>query len=125
MAMKEFGSVLNCMDGRIQRKTSDYLTATFGVRFIDTLTAPGMVQHIASQTKRTDQILQDLSISIQTHSSRHIGIVAHADCAGNSVADTQQKLQIAAAMARLSDTFPDTQVVGLWISDRWLVERIR
>jgi len=123
--MKEFGSALNCMDGRVQRKVSDYLAATFGVRYIDTLTAPGIVQHVAEPTSRTDEIRKDLRISVEKHGSTHIGIAAHADCAGNDVSDTQQRLQVAAAITSLSETFPEAQVVGLWVNDRWIVERIR
>lgn len=123
--MKEFGSVLNCMDGRVQRKVSDYLTATFGVRFVDTITAPGIVQHVAAQTARTAEILDDLRISLGKHGSTHIGIVAHADCAGNPVADKTQKGQVGAAMVQLAEMFPGTQVVGLWVDDRRIVERIR
>jgi carbonic anhydrase len=123
--MKEFGSVLNCMDGRVQRKVSDYLTATFGVRFVDTITSPGMVQHVAAQTPRTEGVLADLRISLEKHGSAHIGVAAHSDCAGNPVADKTQKDQVGAAMARLAEVFPETQVVGLWVNDRWIVERIR
>ena len=123
--MKEFGSVLNCMDGRVQRKVSDYLVATFGVRFVDTITAPGIVRHLAAQTPRTDQILEDLRISLDKHGSTHIGVVAHTECAGNPTADKTQKEQVRDAMARLMETFPDTQVVGIWVNERWIVERIR
>jgi hypothetical protein len=123
--MKEYGSALSCMDGRIQRKVSDYLAATFGVRHIDTVTAPGMVQHIATQTSRTEAILGDLRISVEKHGSTHIGIAAHADCAGNDVSDAQQKLQVASAITNLEETFPEAQVVGLWVNDRWIIERIR
>lgn len=124
-SMQDFGSALNCMDGRVQRKVSDYLTATFSVRFIDTITAPGIVQHIAAATPRTDQILGDLRISLGKHGSKHIGIAAHADCAGNPAPDRSQREQVSLAMSRLAELFPDVQVVGLWVNDRWIVERIR
>lgn len=123
--MREFGSVLNCIDGRVQREVLDYLTATFAVRFIDTITAPGIVQHLASETERTAQILGDLAISRDNHGSEHIGVVAHADCAGNPVPDNAQKEQVAMAVSRLQTAFPKATVVGIWVNESSIVERIR
>ena len=123
--MRDFAAVLNCMDGRVQRKVNDYLAATFGVRWIDTITAPGIVKNIASDTGRTSQILGDLQISLDQHGSTQIAVAAHAECAGNPVADKAQKDQLSAAKRRLAETYPDTEVVALWVNNSWIVERIR
>lgn len=123
--MREFATVLNCMDGRVQRKVNDYLTASFGVRWVDSLTAPGMVQHIAEDTARTGQILADLGISLNRHGSRQIAVAAHADCAGNPVSDRTQKDQLGLATKRLAEQSPDAEVMALWVSDSWIVERVR
>lgn len=123
--MPHFAAVLNCMDGRVQRKAADYFSATFGVRNIDTVTAPGMVKHLAHPTERTSQILDDLRISIAEHGSSQIGIVAHADCAGNPIPDRTQKKQVAVAMSALRSEFPEAEVVGIWLDTNSIAERIR
>lgn len=113
------------MDGRIQRKVSDYLTTSFGVRHLDTITAAGLVKHLAVDTHQTDALLSNLDMSTTAHGSRHVAIVAHHDCAGNAVADKTQRQQVASAVTWLSDRHPDLEVIGLWLGDNWIVERIR
>ena len=97
----------------------------FGVRWVDTVTAPGMVKNIAADTARTTQILGDLQISMDKHGSTQIGVVAHADCAGNPVPDRTQKQQVVVAMSTLSSEFPEAEVVGIWLDINSIAERIR
>ncbi len=123
--MRDFGTVLTCMDGRIQRKVSDYLLTVFGVRNLDTITAAGMIRHVAADTDRTSTVLGDLDVSIAQHGSHDIAVVAHHDCAGNPTSDKVQRDQIHEAMARITKRHPDAGVVGLWIDRNWTVERIR
>ncbi len=112
------------MDGRPQRKVADYLTNSFGVRSLDTITTAGMVRHLADDTDQTATVLSNLAISIDTHGSRHIAVVAHHDCAGNPVSDRAQREQVAAAVTRLAGQHPDAEVVGLWLDEHWIVERV-
>jgi len=123
--MRDFGTVLTCMDGRIQRKVSDYLLTTFGVKSVDTVTAAGMVKHVAADTERTQTILGDLDVSVTQHGSRDIAVVAHHDCAGNPITEEKQKDQIARAVARLLRRHPDAEVIGIWLDGNWTIERVR
>lgn len=113
------------MDGRIQRKVSDYLLTVFGVRNLDTITAAGMIRHVAADTDRTAMVLGDLDVSVAHHDSQDIAVVAHHDCAGNPTSDKVQRDQILEAMTRMRHRYPDSEVVGLWIDRNWTVERIR
>lgn len=113
------------MDGRIQRKVADYLSTVFGVRSLDTITAAGMIRHIASETERTPMILGDLGVSIDKHSSNDIAVVAHHDCAGNPASDNVQRGEILEAMSRISKRHPEAEVVGIWLDRNWTVERVR
>lgn len=123
--MNEFGTVLNCMDGRGQRRVADYLFTTFGVRHLDTITAAGMVKHLASDTDRTEAIRRDLEVSLSKHASDQVAVAAHHDCAGNPVPDKTQQQQIVVAVDRLAENYPNAQVIGLWIDRTWTVQRIR
>jgi carbonic anhydrase len=113
------------MDGRIQRKVSDYLLTTFGVRNVDTVTAAGMVKHLAADTGRTETILGDLDVSVNQHGSRDIAVVAHHDCAGNPTTDTEQRGQVAQAVSQLIRRHPDTEVIGIWVDRNRTIERVR
>lgn len=113
------------MDGRIQRKVADYLLTTFGVRNIDTVTAAGIVKHVASDTGRTETIFSDLDVSVNQHGSQDIAVVAHHDCAGNPTTDAEQKEQVSRAVSRLMRRHPDAEVIGIWLDRNWTVERVR
>lgn len=124
-AIDQFGTILECMDGRPQRKVADYLSTSFGVRHLDNITTAGLVRHLAEETDQTSTILTNLDISIQQHGSRKVAVVAHHDCAGNPVSDKAQKQQIVAAVVRLEDLYPDIEVTGLWLNESWIVERVQ
>jgi hypothetical protein len=113
------------MDGRIQRKVSDYLSTTFGVRHLDTITTAGLIRHVAADTKQTATLLENIAASMKVHGSKKIAVVAHHDCAGNPVSDRVQKQEVATAVTRLAETYPDAEVIGLWLNEHWIVERIR
>jgi len=113
------------MDGRIQRKVSDYLSTAFGVRHLDTITTAGLIRHVAADTTQTATLLANVAASMKTHGSHRIAVVAHHDCAGNPVSDRVQKQEVASAMTRLTETYPGAEVIGLWLNEQWIVERIR
>lgn len=121
--MEKYGTVLECMDGRTQRKIADYLTTSFGVRNLDTITTAGAVRHLAENTEQTKTLLDNLAISVQNHGSNQIAVVAHHDCLGNPAPDNTQKAQLGQAIARIRDLYPDAEVTGLWLNAQWIVER--
>lgn len=121
----QFGTVITCMDGRPQRKVADYLTTSLGVRHLDTITTAGAVRHLATDTDQTRALLDNLAVSIRHHGSRNVAIVAHFDCVGNPVSEKSQKEQVREAMARVRETYPDVEVVGLWVGEQMIVERVR
>jgi carbonic anhydrase len=112
------------MDGRPLRRVADYLTASFGVRNLDTITTAGMVRHLADDTDQTDAILANLDISIEQHGSKQMAVVAHHDCAGNPAPADAQRQQLAKAVRRLRQRHPDASVVGLWLGEHWIVEKM-
>ena len=122
--MDEFGTVLGCIDGRSQRKVADYLHTSFGVRNLDTITTAGAVRHLADDTEQSRTLLANLAISVDKHGSRQIAVVAHHDCAGNTVPATTQKTQISRAMGRIRDLYPSAEVIGMWLDAHLIVERI-
>lgn len=122
--MEKFGTVLQCLDGRPQRKVADYLTTSFGVRHLDSITTAGTVRHLAEQSEQTANLLANLGISIDKHGSRQVAVVAHYDCAGNPVTAKTQKEQVARAVTHLSELHPEVEFIGLWLNEHWIVERV-
>lgn len=122
--MDRFGTVLQCMDGRPQRKVADFLTQKFSVVHVDVITTAGLVKHLVTETPQTPVLMQNLTVSLERHESNQIAVVAHADCAGNPVADHIQKKQVSNAVQFLTDRYPHAEVVGLWVGPDWEVEGV-
>ncbi len=112
-----FGTVVTCMDGRIQLCVNRYLVERWGVEFIDTVTEAGPDRIVAEgiPRKSMDSILERVTISVERHGSRHIAVVGHDDCAGNPCNEATHRLLIRNGLQRLAARFPGTTVIGLWV----------
>lgn len=113
------------MDGRIQTRTIDQVMTRFGVRWVDNITATGVVQHLDGAVDTVGEgLLQSLSVSIRAHGITQVAIVAHHDCAGNPVSDEKQREQLARAVPTLGARFPDLEVVALFFDPRHGFEKV-
>jgi len=122
-----FGTVINCMDGRVQEGVSKYLKKNFALDYVDTITEAGPVKILAENNDEVqiNSIIKKIKISVEKHNSRLIAIVAHHDCAGNPVPDKQQLEQLTEAilnMERLIKQFElEADCVGLWVGENMQV----
>jgi hypothetical protein len=114
------------MDGRVQLPVFAYLQRRFDVRYVDTVTDAGPVRLLATspETNAARSMHRRVQVSIDAHGSRHIAVVAHHDCAGNPVTETEQKEQLRAAAAMLSRRYPDCDVIALWLDEGWAVSEV-
>ena len=121
-----FGTVVNCMDGRVQGCVSDYMKSVYKVEYVDTITEPGPVKLIAedSESDKVASILEKIGISVNCHKSEVIAVAAHVDCAGNPVDNDVQKGQLEKSVEFIKSKFSQCEVVGLWIGDDWKAEKI-
>lgn len=120
-------TVINCMDGRVQRPALDYLTDRFGVDNIDTITEPG-INGVLSRREdgaTVDSILRKVSLSIERHQTIGIAVAGHYDCAGNPGDKHHQNRDTAEAVRYLRERFPSTPIIGLWIGAQWTCEEIK
>jgi len=122
--MARFSTVVNCMDGRVQLPVITYMQKRFDTEYIDSITEPGPNRLLAERDNPDllDSILNRINISIEKHGSRTIAVVGHYDCAGNPVSRDKQIKQTAKAVAWLREQFPEVEVIGLWVDEKWQVE---
>ena len=78
-----------------------------------------LIKHLKS--RNSESIFERVDKSIRSHASKSIAIVAHHDCAGNSVPDSQQVHQIQKCIEILSNRYPHAEVIGLWLDMKWSV----
>ena len=115
-----FCTLINCMDGRVQRLVHDFVRDRFAADFVDVITEPGAVRFFSEHpSPLLRSILNRLDISIRVHGSEQLAIAAHHDCAGNPVPEVRQQEQLCAAVDFLAHRYPDMEVIGVWVDESW------
>ena len=121
-----FATVLNCMDGRVQRPVADYLCDRFDVDCVDTITEAGLIRFLADRPDAPETLsaLAKIRISTGHHGSTQMDVVAHAGCAGNRASDDEQIAQVGRAATLLRHRFGGCEVLGLWLDAGWNVHEV-
>ena len=119
-----FCTVINCIDGRTQLPVLAYLQNRFNVKYVDVVTEAGPAGVLSTRPKSGEakSIFRRVEVSIQAHFSKGIAIVAHHDCAGNPIPDSEQQLQIQICQEILSKRYPEVEVLGLWLDQNWTLQ---
>ncbi|MFC2082532.1 carbonic anhydrase [Candidatus Bipolaricaulota bacterium] len=122
----KYCTVINCMDGRVQRPVLEHLMDRFDVPYVDTITAPGPNSILSRQEdgNAVQSILKCLEVSVHKHDTVSIAVVGHYDCAGNPGDRDHQNDDTRGAVRFLRDTYPDTPIIGLYVNETGSVEEI-
>jgi hypothetical protein len=111
------------MDGRVQLPVINWIKEKYPVDFVDVITEAGMDRVLARQ-EDISEIRRSIRVSVELNKSRRLFIVGHHDCRGNPVDHAAHKRDITDAVARLRALSPGFEIAGLWVNDRWQVEKI-
>lgn len=122
-AHASFCTSINCMDGRVQLPVIEYLEKRFEVDYVDVISEAGPVLYLAEQPDsfENEAIMRRVEVSMEQHGSRSIALAAHHDCAGNPVDEARQREQLLVGLRRLKETYPQAEVIGLWVDSSWKV----
>ncbi|MFO7934001.1 MAG: carbonic anhydrase [Bacteroidales bacterium] len=121
----KFGTVINCMDGRVQLPVLRYLKDHYEIDFFDSVTEAGPIRILTERKEqcRLTALKEQIRVSMEAHQSRFIAVVGHHDCAGNPADRTMQEQQIERALQILKKSYGKAiTYVGLYVNDRWQVE---
>jgi hypothetical protein len=126
MANMSFCTVVNCTDGRVQIPVINFLLERFRVSYVDVITelAPNKILSEKSDHARITCIMQRLNVSVLKHGSKGMAVVGHYDCESNPASKKQQMDQLEGAVAFLKDSYPDVEVIGLWLASQWQVDEV-
>ncbi len=126
MSAKKFVTAINCMDGRVQIPVIDWMKKHTNADFVDMITEPGPNKILAENKDLggIQSLKKRVEISITKHASSQIAVVGHFDCAGNPVDKTIQLQQLKAAAQIIQTWGFQVPVVGLWVDDHWIVQKV-
>lgn len=122
------GTVINCIDGRIQYPVMDFLKKNYEMSFFDAATEAGPLKIL---TERTDKcrlfsLKEQIKTSLEVNGSRFIVVVGHHDCRGNPEERAVQEKQIDNALDYLKKAYGDELTyVGLYVNEKWEVEEYK
>lgn len=115
-------TALNCIDGRTQIPVINWLKETYGVDYVDSITAPGIDKVLyQGECNEISMLKSDVTVSVTSHHSKVIAIVGHYDCAANPVSYSQHLEDIIASMNVVKTWGFDVNVIGLWVDEFWNV----
>jgi hypothetical protein len=115
------------MDGRVQLPVIKYLQEYFNAEYVDSITEAGPVRILAEQENNAQikSILQRLNISVESHQSVGIAIVAHDDCAGSPFPKEKQITQLKEAVCIIREKYVHLEIIGLWVDYNWHVHKVQ
>jgi carbonic anhydrase len=122
--MPKFVTCINCMDGRAQQPAINWIRQNCSAEYVDMITEAGADGYLVKHDPIPDSILNKIKISVQKHGSNRIFIVGHYDCAGHPVDEETHRKDIMTSVDKVKKAFPDCTVSGLWLSEKWEVEKI-
>jgi hypothetical protein len=123
--MTKFVTVINCIDGRVQKPVINKFQKDYNADYIDMIAESGPNLILAENSKNIiDSIRNRVEISICKHKSSLITIVGHYDCAGNRKSKKDQINDIKKSMELIKSWEFNSQVIGLWVNENWKVERV-
>lgn len=123
LAEGKFATSICCMDGRIQLPIINWIKENYSADFVDTVTEPG-VDKIVAENQDLSYIKKKVDISINAHKSDLIVVSGHYDCAGNPVSNEEHLGHIKKSVDVIKSWNYDVTVVGIWINDKWSIEKI-
>ena len=124
---EKFATVINCMDGRVQRPVNEWIKKNYAVQYVDTITEPGpnKILAINDDSASLKSIRNRINISVLKHGSRLIAIAGHHDCAGNPSDKETQTQHILTAIDMVKSWKYDATIIGLWIDEKWIVHEVK
>jgi len=112
---RRFAVAITCIDGRIHQSVTDWARLTFGVDYVDMVTAPGADHVLVRDSRARSAIVADVEVSRRVHGAQQLVLASHTDCAGNPVSDDQHKQMVRAGAAELAADFPGLTIVGVHV----------
>jgi hypothetical protein len=121
----KFGTLINCIDGRVQYPVMDYLKKSYDIDYFDAANEAGP---LLTLTKKTDKcrlisLKEQIRTSLEEHDSTFVALVGHHDCTDNPGDRAFQEKQMDEALDYLQRAFgTDKTYVGLYVNENWEVE---
>lgn len=121
----KFGTLINCIDGRVQYPVMDYLKNNYDIDYFDAANEAGPLLTLTKKTNkcRLISLKEHIITSLEEHDSKYIFLVGHHDCTDNPGDRAFQEHQMDEALDYLQRAYGrKITYVGLYVNENWEVE---
>ncbi len=123
VAQLTFGTLVTCIDGRVQRPTILWMRERFNLDYVDVISEPGPDKLVSEGWPSDVQpVRKKVAFSVEAHHSPLVAICGHYDCAGNPATPEEHREQIRRSVQLMRSWGLSAQVAGLWLNEHWRVE---
>jgi len=122
----DHGTIVNCMDGKVQLPAIDFSKHIWKVSWVDVVTE-AVPEKILSEAKDQDtisRICQNIEASLCGQQTKRLAIVAHSGCDINRVSDDKKKEMLRRAVGYLKNRYTDADVIGIWVDGKIKASKI-
>ncbi|MFA9378031.1 MAG: carbonic anhydrase [Lachnotalea sp.] len=113
---KNYGTALNCIDGRTQIPVINWMQQNCCVNYVDLITELGMDKVLSQGScDEIERLRRNTIISINAHHAKVVAVVGHDDCAANPVSDQEHYYDIRASMRVVKSWELPVTVIGLFV----------
>jgi len=120
-----FGTVINCIDGRVQEPVTQWLRERYYLDYVDAITEPGVDKVLAlGPTEEVERLREKVRISLARHGSSVIAVVGHHECAASPGSKDSHLAQIRQALHVVRLWGFAATVEGLWVNEAREVETV-
>lgn len=126
MKSPTFGTVLNCIDGRVQDVVIDYLRQRWSVDHVDVITEPAPERVLAERTDSSTvaRLRSAVLDSLDRQRYPRLALAAHSDCEPDPVSASVQRRRVEEAVNWLRNEFRRAEVLGLWVDETGKVHEL-
>ncbi|WP_040229043.1 carbonic anhydrase [Bhargavaea cecembensis] len=125
MEQREFVTVINCMDGRVQEPVIQWMKSQYNAKYVDSVTEAGPNKVLlGNDPQKIDSIIERVRVSTDKHGSTVLAIAGHYDCAGHAVDGELKKARIRESVELISTWGLDVEIIGIYVNDKWEVEEV-
>ncbi len=120
-----FAAAITCVDGRTKQPLSDWLRQNYLVNYVDLITEPEPDRVLLEGPAAiVEHMRQSIEYSIREHNVQLLAVLAHYDCARNTISATDHQRRIAQCVDLIHSWQLPVRVLGLWLNDTWQIEVI-
>ncbi len=122
-AASRFGTVINCIDGRVQEPVAKWLRERYYLDYVDAITEPGADKVLAlGPAEEVERLREKARLSLARHGSSVIAVVGHHECAASPGTKELHLAQIRQALHVVRLWGFAATVEGLWVNEAREVE---